>query len=116
MKTIAIEELIEHCKHIGGIPAMFLKERIASAEEELIVINSSKSIHNEHRKTLPSRWLAAMNEYEELLLEANDLLRSTFAIALREGVDVNWVAFRKQVDKALIKQRDSGIFPREDKE
>ena len=50
------------------------------------------------------------------VLEANDLLRSTFAIALREGVDVNWVAFRKQVDKALIKQRDSGIFPREDKE
>lgn len=42
MKTKAIEELIEHCKHIGGIPAMFLKERISAAEEELKVINADQ--------------------------------------------------------------------------
>lgn len=42
MKTEAIEELIEHCKHIGGIPAVFLKERIIAAEEELKVIKAAQ--------------------------------------------------------------------------
>ena len=42
MKTEAIEELIEHCKHIGGIPAMFLKERIIAAEEELKAIKAAQ--------------------------------------------------------------------------
>jgi hypothetical protein len=39
MKTKALEDLIEHCKHIGGIPAMFLKELIIEAEAELKAIN-----------------------------------------------------------------------------
>ena len=42
MKTEALEELIEHCKHIGGIPAMFLKERIIVAEEELKDIRAAQ--------------------------------------------------------------------------
>jgi len=46
MKTEAIKELIEHCKHIGGIPAIFLKERIVAAEEELNAINAAQqSVH-----------------------------------------------------------------------
>lgn len=42
MKTKAIEELIDHCKYIGGIPAIFLKERIHAAEEELKAINADQ--------------------------------------------------------------------------
>jgi hypothetical protein len=46
MKTEALEELIEHCKHIGGIDAIFLKERIIVAEEELKAIKASEPREN----------------------------------------------------------------------
>lgn len=42
MKTESIEKLIEHCKHIGGIPAMFLKEHVVAAEEELKAIKAAQ--------------------------------------------------------------------------
>ncbi len=51
----------------------------------------------------------AANEIERLdklcrLMDANDLLRSTHAITLREGKDTNWEPFRAQLESMLIAQ------------
>lgn len=39
-----------------------------------------------------------------LLLEANDLLRSAYQIAKREGDETNWDAFESRLKEALVKQ------------
>ena len=39
-----------------------------------------------------------------LLEEANDLLRSAYAIAEREGAYTNWPAFRKRLEEVLVRQ------------
>ena len=36
--------------------------------------------------------------------ESNELLRSAYAIASREGKNTNWDAFRKNVEKVLVSQ------------
>ena len=46
---------------------------------------------------------------------ANDLLRSAYAIAERDGKDTNWEAFRKKLGPVLQRQNQilngSGYFP-----
>lgn len=41
---------------------------------------------------------------EELLLEANDVLRTSMAIAERDGLDTGWEPFRRKLRKVLEKQ------------
>ena len=38
------------------------------------------------------------------LTEANDLLRSAYQIAIREGVNTNWEAFQTRLEEVLVKQ------------
>lgn len=38
------------------------------------------------------------------LIKANELLRSTYQIALRKGQSTNWSAFTKNIDKELKRQ------------
>lgn len=48
-----------------------------------------------------------MNEAEKLKLaleQANQLLRSTYAIAMREGANTNWQTFQQQVKTVLANQ------------
>lgn len=45
----------------------------------------------------PVKFLAAF-------LEANDLCKSALAIAVREGKETNWMAFRSKLRSALRKQ------------
>lgn len=49
---------------------------------------------------------------KQLLLEANELLRSAYAIAQRNGEQTNWEAFRTQLQKALQAQHESGLTQR----
>ena len=52
-------------------------------------------------------WRKAVDDYGKLmdmLKEANDILRSTHAIAKREGRDTGWPTFLKRVDDVLEKQ------------
>lgn len=45
-----------------------------------------------------------------MLRDANDVLRSSIAIAERDGECVNWESFRKRVRKVLAEQH-SILFP-----
>lgn len=36
--------------------------------------------------------------------EANELLRSAYTIACREGIETDWLAFRKWLEKVLLEQ------------
>jgi hypothetical protein len=38
--------------------------------------------------------------------EANDLLRSAYSIAIKEGKDTNWEAFENSVRKELMSQAE----------
>ena len=49
---------------------------------------------------------------KKILLEANELLRSAYAIAQRNGEQTNWEAFRTQLQKALQAQHESGLTQR----
>ena len=57
-------------------------------------------------------YIAATKRLEKMLLEANDLLRSAYAIAQRNGEQTNWEAFRGQLKKALEAQHESGLTQR----
>ena len=57
-------------------------------------------------------YMAATKRLEKMLLEANDLLRSAYAIAQRNGEQTNWEAFRGQLKKALEAQHESGLTQR----
>jgi len=53
-----------------------------------------------------------MDNAEELLREANELLRSAHTIASREGENTNWLAFKDRVYEALVKQANTlGMIP-----
>ena len=57
-------------------------------------------------------YMAATKRYETMLLEANELLRSAYAIAQRNGEQTNWEAFRNQLKQALEAQHKSGLTQR----
>jgi hypothetical protein len=57
-------------------------------------------------------YMKATKRLEKMLLEANELLRSAYAIAQRNGEETNWEAFRGQLKKALDAQHESGLTPR----
>jgi len=57
-------------------------------------------------------YMVATKRLEKMLLEANDLLRSAYAIAQRNGEQTNWEAFRGQLKKALEAQHESGLTQR----
>mgnify|MGYP003439865807 FL=1 len=57
-------------------------------------------------------YMAATKRLEKMLLEANDLLRSAYAIAQRNGEQTNWEAFRSQLKTALEAQHASGLTQR----
>lgn len=46
----------------------------------------------------------------EELAQANSLLRSAYSIALREGKETNWEAFRNQLKNTLERQQELGIL------
>lgn len=48
-----------------------------------------------------------MNTELGLLKRANDLLRSCYAVASREGKTTNWEGLKSQIDKALREQHES---------
>jgi|GEM_PF-4415421 len=51
--------------------------------------------------------LGVLEDLERLIYEvkeSNDLLRSAFMIAKRDGKDTNWEAWRKQLEIALARQ------------
>lgn len=50
------------------------------------------------------RLVDALTKTRELLIEANDILRSVSSIADRKGADTNWHAFEKRVKSALKRQ------------
>lgn len=45
-----------------------------------------------------------INDWLELLEDANEVLRSTYSIAMREGKQVGWKYFQKRVQKTLKRQ------------
>lgn len=47
--------------------------------------------------------------YKERLKESNELLRSAYSIAERDGIQTNWEAFRNQVMTELKLQKEFGI-------
>ena len=53
-----------------------------------------------------------LQECKKLLMNANELLRSAYAIAQRNGEQTNWEAFRGQLKKALDAQHESGLTKR----
>ena len=57
-------------------------------------------------------YMKATKRLEKMLLEANELLRSAYAIAQRNGEQTNWEAFRGQLQKALQAQHESGLTQR----
>ena len=57
---------------------------------------------NEHKK---------ITEEISLQTEANSLLRSAYQIALREGKDTNWEAFKISLWKELIREQEK-IIPK----
>ena len=54
-------------------------------------------------------YMKATKQYEKLLKEANDLLRSVYAISEREGTETNWKALRKKVKNILSEMPLFGI-------
>ena len=46
-----------------------------------------------------------------MMVEANGLLRSSYAIAARRGEDTNWDGFDAQIKAALERQMAAGIIP-----
>jgi len=54
-------------------------------------------------------YMKATKRLEKMLLEANELLRSAYAIAQRNGEQTNWEAFCGQLKKALDTQHESGL-------
>ena len=57
-------------------------------------------------------YMKATKRLEKMLLEANELLRSAYAIAQRNGEKTNWEAFRGQLKNALDAQHESGLTQR----
>ena len=61
-----------------------------------------------HEIKLAGSHITQLNEEIKRLMdevkESNDLLRSAFMIAKRDGKDTNWEAFRGQLDIALARQ------------
>ena len=58
-----------------------------------------------HKNLLKAKFLEVENEAIQRELEpSNQLLRSAYQIARRDGKDVNWFAFQKQVDAELKRQ------------
>ena len=50
------------------------------------------------------------DELLTLLQEANDLLRSAYEIASRDGKETNWKAFRARLKDALKRQNEILLF------
>jgi hypothetical protein len=55
-------------------------------------------------EAMVDRMSETITELRFEVAESNGLLRSAFAIALRDGNETNWEAFRKQLDIALVRQ------------
>ena len=47
-----------------------------------------------------------MENIVQELRDANELLRSAYEIASRDGVNTNWDGFKKQLEKILIRQAE----------
>lgn len=52
---------------------------------------------------------AAQKESRELLLDSNEVLRSTYSIAVRSGKETNWEAFLNRVER-LLKRQHAEIY------
>ena len=63
--------------------------------------------------TISDKYIETERLIEEIK-ESNDLLRSAFMIARRDGIETNWEAWRKQLDIALERQHKM-IYPRGEK-
>lgn len=52
-----------------------------------------------------------IRKLEAALNDANDVLRSTYQIADRNGVDTNWPSFKEQV-KRVLNQQHAIMYPK----
>jgi hypothetical protein len=71
-----------------------------------------------HEIKLEGSYIIQLNEKIERLIievkESNQLLRSAYSIAKRDGNETNWEAFRNQVSIALERQHKM-IYPKDER-
>ena len=51
-----------------------------------------------------------MKTDRDLLIEANELLRSAYSIAKRKGLTTNWEAFESQL-KSILNEQHKRLYP-----
>ena len=76
-------------------------ERLQKRVEELEAVNEDQALtisQNDYAYAVDKEMMEAE------IKASNDLLRSAFMIAKRDGKDTNWEAFMKQLDIALARQ------------
>lgn len=95
---------IEHWKSTALQLAKNYGVRIHSLEQliaELESVNEDQALtisQNDYAYTIDKEMM------ETEIKESNDLLRSAFMIAKRDGKETNWEAWRKQLEIALTRQ------------
>ena len=71
-------------------------------------IDGAREVVGKDKATVSGQiMLGVLEDLERLIYEvkeSNDLLRSAFMIAKRDGKDTNWEAWRKQLEIALARQ------------
>jgi hypothetical protein len=71
-------------------------------------IDGAREVVGKDKATVSGQiMLGVLEDLERLIYEikeSNDLLRSAFMIAEREGKETNWEAWRKQLEIALTRQ------------
>lgn len=82
----------------------FTKEYIRSVRMCSYLIEPPASEVIEHLCDEIERLQARVEELEAEIKESNDLLRSAFMIAKRDGKDTNWEAWHNQLSVALARQ------------
>ena len=91
-RSIAIPVQLEALDHI---------ERLQKRVQELEAVNEDQALtisQNDYAYTIDREMMEAE------IKESNDLLRSAFMIAKRDGKETNWEAWRKQLEIALTRQ------------
>ena len=76
-------------------------ERLQKRVQELEAVNEDQALtltQNDYAYTVDKEMMEAE------IKESNDLLRSAFMIAKRDGKETNWEAWRKQLEIALTRQ------------
>jgi len=86
-------------------------EQLQKRVQELEAVNEDQALtisQNDYAYTIDREMMEAE------IKESNDLLRSAFMIAKRDGKETNWEAFRNQVSIALERQHKM-MYPKGEK-